>query len=115
MIRTQIIEDQLRQGRLDAKTLDSLFCRRIEEGAHCPPFVSRAILTIVKEVFGIDPRHIHADLGVGQVKFLAVADDEPAGRPLEQCQKVTILSTLDAGEDDLQVRYQQGVEGFRPP
>lgn len=113
MIRTQVIEQQLRQGRLDAKTLDSLFCRRIEEGANCPPFVSRAILSTVKEVFGIDPHHTHADLGVGQVKFLAVAADEPSGKPLQQCQKATVLLTLDAGDDDLQVRLHQGIEGLR--
>ena len=60
MLRTQFIEAQLRQGRLDAKTLDSAFRRRIEEGANCPPFVSQAILDIVKDVFGLvpdDPTH----------------------------------------------------------
>ena len=47
MLRTQFLEAQLRQGRLDAKTLDSTFRRRIEEGANCSPFVSQAILGIV--------------------------------------------------------------------
>jgi hypothetical protein len=46
MQRTQFFEAQLRQGPLDAKTLDSMFRRRIEEGANCPPFVSLAILSI---------------------------------------------------------------------
>ena len=32
MIRTQFIEEQLRHGRLDAKTLDNMFRRRIERG-----------------------------------------------------------------------------------
>ena len=55
IIRTKSIEDQLRQGRLDAKTLDSLFRRRIEEGANCSPFVSKAILAAAKEIFPIGP------------------------------------------------------------
>jgi hypothetical protein len=41
MIRTKLIEDQLRRGRLDAKTVDRMFRRRIEEGANCSPFVSQ--------------------------------------------------------------------------
>jgi hypothetical protein len=113
MIRMKLIEEQLRQGRLDAKTLDSMFCRRIEEGANCSPFVSQAILTTVKDVFPIgrdDPEH---QLGLGQIKLLAVAATEPAGKSLEQCQKVTVLLTLDAGPEDLQVRLAQGVEGLR--
>lgn len=43
MIRTTAFEARHRQQRLDAKSLDSLFRRRIEEGAKCPPFVSAAI------------------------------------------------------------------------
>jgi len=40
MMRTLFLEAQLRQGRLDAKTLDSMFRRRIEEGANCSPLFS---------------------------------------------------------------------------
>lgn len=42
-----------------------------------------------------------------------VAAEEPAGKPLEQCQKVTVRLTLDAGQEDLQVRLAHGVEGLR--
>jgi hypothetical protein len=37
MIRSKAIEDQHCFQRLDAKTLDSQFRRRVEEGAKCPP------------------------------------------------------------------------------
>jgi hypothetical protein len=113
MIRTKSIEDQLRRGRLDAKTLDSMFRRRIEEGANCSPFVSKAILAAVKEVFPIDPEEADHQLGLGQIQLLVVAAQEPAGKPLEQCQKVTVRLTLDAGQDDFQVRLAYGVEGLR--
>jgi hypothetical protein len=113
MLRTQILEAQLRQGRLDAKTLDSMFRCRIEEGANCSPFVSQAILAIVKETFGLNPDDADHQLGLGQIKLLAVAAEEPAGKPLEQCQKVTVRLTLDDGRDDFQVRLQHGVEGLR--
>ena len=113
MIRTKSIEDQLRRGRLDAKTLDSMFRRQIEEGANCSPFVSKAILAAVKEVFPIGPEEADHQLGLGQIQLLVVAAQEPAGKPLEQCQKVTVRLTLDAGQDDFQVRLAYGVEGLR--
>ena len=113
MIRTKSIEDQLRRGRLDAKTLDSMFRRRIEEGANCSPFVSKAILAAVKEVFPIGPVEADHQLGLGQIQLLVVAAQEPAGKPLDQCQKVTVRLTLDAGQDDYQVRLAFGVEGLR--
>jgi hypothetical protein len=47
MIRSKSIEDRLREGRLDSKSRDSTFLTRVEEGANCPPFVSKAILPIV--------------------------------------------------------------------
>lgn len=113
MIPLKLVEDQLRQGRFDAKTLDSLFRRRIEEGANCSPFVSQAILDTVKEVFPLgldDPDH---QLGLGRIKLLVVAANEPAGKPLDECQKVTVLLTLDAGKEDYQVRLDHSVDGLR--
>src|SRR6516162_2167123 len=113
MMRNQMIEDQLRQGRLDAKTLDSMFRRRIEEGANCSPFVSQAILATVKEVFAIGPEEPDHYLGLGRIRLLVVAAEEPAGKPLAACQKVSALLTLDAGPEDYQVRLAHGVEGLR--
>jgi Protein of unknown function (DUF1670) len=113
MIRTKVIEEKLREGRLDAKTLDSLFRRRIEEGANCSPFVSLAILNTVKEIFAIGPQDADHQLGLGRIKLLVVAAGEPAGKSLEQCQKVNVELTLDAGQEDYQVRLKYGVEGLR--
>ena len=113
MIRTKVIEDQLRRGRLDAKTLDNMFRRRIEEGANCSPFVSQAILAAVKEIFALGPEDADHQLGLGQIRLLVVAAEEPAGKALEGCQKVSVLLTLDAGQEDYQVRLAHGVEGLR--
>jgi Protein of unknown function (DUF1670) len=113
MMRTQMIEDQLRQGRLDAKTLDSMFRRRIEEGANCSPFVSQAILATVKEIFAVGPEEPDHQLGLGRIRLLVVAAEEPAGKPLADCQKVPVLLSLDAGPEDYQVRLAHGVEGLR--
>src|SRR5262249_25223724 len=113
MIPTKFLEEKLRQGRLDAKTLDNLFRRRIEQGANCSPFVSQAILTTVKEIYPLDPDDVDRQLGLGQIKLLVVAATEPAGKPLQQCQKVTVRLTLEAGQEDYQIRLAHGVEGLR--
>jgi hypothetical protein len=112
MIRTTALDARQRRERLDAKTLDNLFRRRIEEGAKCSPFVSQAILQIVKEVFPLNPEDLGKELDLGQVKLLVAAAHEPAGKALEDCQKVTVLLTLDA-KDDLAVRTRDGVHGLR--
>jgi hypothetical protein len=113
MMRTKFLEEQFRRGRLDAKTLDSLFRRKIEQGANCSPFVSQAILKTVKEVYPLDPDDTDRQLGLGQIKLLVVAAEEPAGKPLDQCQKVTVCLTLDAAREDYQIRLAHGVEGLR--
>jgi hypothetical protein len=113
MIRSRGVEDQMRQHRYDAKTLDNLFRRRIEAGANCPPFVSQAILLTAKEVFPLDPDQIANQLGLGQLRLLVVAATEPAGKALEDCQKVTVCLTLDAGQEDFQIRVHRGVVGLR--
>jgi hypothetical protein len=113
MLKTPFLEAELRQGRLDAKTLDSMFRRRIEEGANCSPFVSQAILAIAKELFGLSPNEADHQLGLGQIKLLVVEASEPAGKPLGQCQKTTVCLTLDDAQEDFQVRMQHGVDGLR--
>ncbi len=113
MMRTKFLEEKFRQGRLDSKTLDNLFRRRIEEGANCSPFVSQAILKTVKEVYPLDPGVADSQLGLGQINLLVVAAEEPAGKSLDQCQKVTVRLTLDDAKEDYQIRVAHGVEGLR--
>jgi hypothetical protein len=112
MIRTTALEPRQRRERLDAKTLDNLFRRRIEEGANCSPFVSAAILQIAKEVFPLDPEDPARQGDLGRVRLLVVAAQEPAGKLMELCQKVTVLLTLDAPED-LTLRAREGITALR--
>jgi hypothetical protein len=113
MIRSKLIEEKLLHQRLDAKSLDNLFRRSIENGANCSPFVSAAILQTVKEVFPVSPDDTDNPLGLGQLKLLVVSAQEPAGKILEQCQKVTVLLTLDAGLEDFDTRMAYGIDGLR--
>jgi hypothetical protein len=113
MIRSKFVHQKLRQQRSDVKSLDTLFCRRIERGANCSPFVSNAILQTVKEVYPLSPEDSDGKLELGRIKLLVVAAQEPAGKPLEQCQKATVTLTLNADREDYQTRMAYGVEGLR--
>jgi hypothetical protein len=113
MMRTKLIDEKLRQQRMDAKTLDNQFRREIEQGANCAPFVSAAILQTVKAVYPLSIDDQNNPLGLGQIKLLVVSAVEPPGKSLEQCQKVTVTLTLDAGSDDYQTRLAYEVEGLR--
>jgi DNA-binding NarL/FixJ family response regulator len=75
--------------------------------------VSGAILQTVKDVFPLSLQDSDNTLGLGRLKLLVVAAAEPAGKALEDCQKVTVTLTLDAGLDDYQVRARDGVDGLR--
>jgi hypothetical protein len=111
MIRIGEIEIQLRNGRMEAKTLDNMFRRRVELGANCPPFVSAAILREVKEVYSLDGEEVN-EPGLGQIRLLVTAAQEPPGKILQECQKVIVRLSLDAKEDQ-EIRFRQGTTGLR--
>lgn len=77
------------------------------------PFRTVIEFSFLKEVFGLDPDDADHQLGLGQIKLLAVDASEPAGKPLDQCQKVTVRLTLDDAQEDFQVRIEHGVDGLR--
>ena len=113
MIRNQQVQERWRKCRLDGKSIETMFQNRLIEEARCSPIVARAIWGIVNQMLigGVDPDSEAAR--VGQVVCLAVAAEEPAGKPLTQCQKVTVRLTLDAGPDDQEVRWRHGLDGVR--
>jgi DNA-binding CsgD family transcriptional regulator len=99
--------------RLDSKTLDSRFTTEIEQGLNCSPFEAEAVLAVVKEVYTPFLSATSAEPAPGKISLLAVAADEPAGKPVADCQKVTVCLTLHRGKiDDLSFQ-NNGPAGFR--
>lgn len=99
--------------RLDAKTLDARFTTEIEHGLNCSPFESEAVLDVVKEVYF---PFLSADAdqpAPGKITLIAVAADEPAGKPVAACKKQTVCLTLHRGRTDDTVFQQRGPAGFR--
>lgn len=106
------------EERLRTKTVEQMFLSSIQEGAHCPPFVARAILEVAKSTFNL------GDCGTdnfrkikpGQMKVLGIAASEPPGKPLKECSLAQALLTLDAGIEDQLARLaseKNGVTALR--
>ena len=99
--------------RLDSKTLDARFLNEIRNGLNCSPFEAEAVLEAVKEVYFpfLDEHSIKAP--PGKVTLIAVSADEPAGKPVTNCEKQTVCLTIHRGPEDDRIIQQHGPAGFR--
>lgn len=99
--------------RLDSKTLDAEFLREIQHGLNCSPFEAEAVLDVAKEVWlpFFDEQSVKAP--PGKVTLVAVSADEPAGKPVVECQKQNVCITVHRGAEDNRLLYEQGPAGFR--
>src|SRR6516164_3313606 len=86
--------------RLDSKTLDARFSTEIQQGLNCSPFEAEAVVGVVKEVYFPFLSTEAADPSLGKISLIAVAADEPAGKPVAECEKRTICLTLHRGKAD---------------
>lgn len=98
--------------RLAQKDLDHQFLREISEGMEASPFEAQAILDTVYRVYA-PYFETSGSLKPGQVLFHVIALDAHINEPLSNAKQVTVVLTLDAGQEDLEIRKQKGVEGLR--
>lgn len=100
-------------ARLESKTLDAQFRATVQEGLGCSPFEAVAVLDVVHEVY--DPYLSGTpNLPVpGKMALVAVDADEPAGKPVADCQKRTVVLTVHRGADHDRLMQEQGPAAFR--
>ncbi len=101
------------EERLQSKTVDQMFLTSVEQGANCPPFVARAILSVAKSTFNVGncAEHEAKKTRPGQMKVLGICASEPAGKPLKECILAGAVLTLDAGVEDQVIRLTGGESG----
>jgi DNA-binding CsgD family transcriptional regulator len=99
--------------RLNSKTLDARFTTEIQQGLNCSPFESQAVLEVVKEVFFPFLSAEGSEPSPGKISLVAVGADEPAGKPVVDCQKQAVCLTLHRGKIDDLLFQQHGPAGFR--
>lgn len=98
--------------RLRQKQLDTQFINQLQAGMNCSMFEAKAILNLVYEVY--NPFFDNsAGMKPGQVNFEVVSIENSPKKALSECQMQTVVLTLDAGEEDLLIRQQQGVTELR--
>jgi len=98
--------------RLKQKQLDTQFVNKLIQGMNCSQFEAMAILNAVYETY--QPFFDNSGaMKPGQVLFEVVSVEDGAQKKLSECKMVTVVLTLDAGEEDLQVRERLGVQGLR--
>jgi hypothetical protein len=99
--------------RLDSKTLDARFLNEIQNGLNCSPFEAEAVLEVVKEVYFpfLDEQSVKAP--PGKVTLIAVSADEPAGKPVVDCEKRSVCLTIHRGSEDDRILQERGAAGFR--
>src|SRR5215467_11066097 len=99
--------------RLDAKSLDASVTTEIQQGLNCSPFEAQAVLDVVKEVYFPFLAADSAEPAPGKISLIAVAADEPAGKPVALCDKQAICLTLHRGKIDDLMFQEHGPAGFR--
>jgi DNA-binding CsgD family transcriptional regulator len=99
--------------RLESKTLAARFTTEIQQGLNCSPFEAQAVLDVVKEVYFPFLAAESNEPSPGQITLIAVAADEPAGKPVATCAKQAVCLTLHRGAIDDRVFQQHGPAGFR--
>jgi DNA-binding CsgD family transcriptional regulator len=104
---------QEESARLECKTLDARFLTEIEEGLDLSPFAAKAVLAVVKDVYFPFLETEATRPTPGKVTLVAVASEEPAGKPIVACQKVTLCLTVHRGAEDDRLLQQKGPEALR--
>lgn len=98
--------------RLQNKTLDEQFRTEIVQGLNCSPFEAEAVLDVVRETYFPFFDQAAPKMPPGWISLVAVCADEPAGKPIAECQKRTLCLTLHRGERD-DALLLRGAASFR--
>jgi hypothetical protein len=98
--------------RLKQKQQDTQFVNTLIQGMNCSQFEAKAILNAVYESY----HPFFDNSGVmkpGQILFEVVTVENGAQKKLSECKMISVVLTLDAGEEDLIIREHHGVKGLR--
>lgn len=100
--------------RLDSKTLDGQLREVLVAGLNCSPFEADAVIQAAQEVyFPFFDSTGEARARPGYVTLVAVAAEEPAGKPVADCAKLNVSLALHRGAADDALLSREGPLGFR--
>jgi hypothetical protein len=99
--------------RLEMKSLDSQFRNQVMEGLGCSRFEAEAVLGVVQEVYGPYLGQSEKKVPPGYLSLVCVEANEPAGKPIAECQMCAVLLHVHRGADDDRLLQDRGAGGFR--
>ena len=110
MIRPTPNSRESQQNRLENKTQDQQLVNRVVEGTGMSPWEAEILVEVVQEVYFDEPGK--TPLRSGQLRYECVALNEGAGKPLKDCQLVTVTLTLVEKEDS-ELVTRSGLKALR--
>lgn len=100
--------DEQALARLEAKSPEAAIMECIQRDFNLAPFLAKMHFERMKEYF---EAYLGLKCSVGQVNFVALAKDNPPGRKVEECRRLSIRLTVDCS-DDL-IAFRSGVAALR--
>jgi hypothetical protein len=102
--------DQPLTARLQSKSVKQSIIASIARDFNLTPILAEAYFSQISDYF---LQHAEVQLGAGQCHYLAVDENEPAGKPIALCKKVSVKLSLHNPEEDLPVYKKAGLHGLR--
>lgn len=99
--------------RLESKTLDAQFLTIVRDGLSCSAFEAKAVLEVVHQVYLPFMNAGATKAPPGKITLMAVSADEPAGKPIADCEKRAVCLTVHRGAEDDRLLADQGTTAFR--
>ena len=102
--------DQPLSDRLQSKSVKQSIVSSIARDFNLTPILAEAYFSQISDYF---LQHAEVELGAGQLHCLAVEENEPAGKPIALCKKISVKLTLHNPEEDLPIYKKSGLRGLR--
>lgn len=102
--------DQQLTKRLQTKSVKQSIITSLAKDFNLTPILAEAYFSQISNYF---LQHAEVELTVGQIHYLAIDENEPAGKPLALCKKVSVKLALHMPEEDIPVYKKSGLRGLR--
>jgi len=97
-------------NRLKSKTIKNSIINNIARDFNLTPIFAEAYFNQIVTYF---TEHVQLDLESSQLQYLAIDDNEPAGKPVDLCKKKSVKLTIHNSEEDLDIYKEKGLTGLR--
>lgn len=103
MVKTYHDRQEESSRRLALRDAAHTFTHLIAEGTNCSRFEAAVITDKAQEVFQLGEHREEQSMQPGQLVWQAVAEEEPAGKPLKECLFKRIKLTMHSLSEDVEV------------